>query len=74
MQDSAFMPILSARKCALVINLESDAELGMLPVMAAQCRNCFKGLFPSYSPRSTHLHMLALLCAQRDLGRQYHHT
>lgn len=74
MQGSAFMPILSARKCALVMNLESDAELGMLPVMAAQCGNGLKVLFPSCSPRSTQLHMLALLCAQRDLGGQYHHT
>lgn len=56
------------------MNLESDAELGMLPVMAAQCGNGLKVLFPSCSPRSTQLHMLALLCAQRDLGGQYHHT
>lgn len=46
----------------------------MLPVMAAQCGNGLKGLFPSCSPRSTQLHVLALLCAQRDLGRQHHHT
>lgn len=56
------------------MNLESDAELGMLPVMSAQYGNGLKVLFPSCSPRSTQLHMLALLCAQRDLDRQYHHT
>lgn len=46
----------------------------MLPVMAAQNGNGLKALFPSCSPRSTQLHVLALLCAQRGLGRQHHHT